>query len=157
MAWATVCLKLFNAARPDFAVFGEKDFQQLKLVQQMVADLDLTLEVVGCPTVREPDGLALSSRNRHLTTAERQAAPCLQRGLARARELAMAGERGLGVLLAAVRAEVEPHHGLLRLQYLEAVDAQNLAPLAMLDRPARLCLAALTSTTRLIDNVALNY
>ena len=151
----TVVLKLFNAVTPHFAVFGEKDFQQLRVIQRMVRDLDLGVEVIGRPTVREPDGLALSSRNQHLSERERQDALCLWRALRGAQERARSGETDVKVLVAAARAEVEATPGT-RLEYLEVVDDESLEPLERLDRPARMCLAVWMGSTRLIDNVALS-
>lgn len=150
----TVVLKLFNAVMPDIAVFGEKDYQQLMVITRMARDLDLGVEVIGRPTVREDDGLALSSRNVHLSPDERGRALCLQRALNRARDLARAGERDAGALKQAARAEIaaagaEP-------EYLEVVRADDLEPLARLDAPARMALAVWMGGTRLIDNMALN-
>ncbi len=151
----TVVLKLFNAVQPHLAAFGEKDFQQLSVISRMARDLDLDVRVVGRPTVREADGLAMSSRNARLSPAERAKALCLWRALSRARSLADAGQREAAALAAAARAEIEAVPEA-RLEYLEIVDAENLEPLATLDRPARLCLAVWIGNTRLIDNLALN-
>ncbi len=150
----TVVLKLFNAVMPDIAVFGQKDYQQLMVITRMARDLDLGVEVIGRPTVREPDGLALSSRNVHLSPEERRRALCLHRGLGKARELADAGERDVAALKRAARdeitaAEAEP-------EYLEVVHANTLEPLSRLDAPARMALAVWMGGTRLIDNMALN-
>jgi len=151
----TVVLKLFNAVRPHLAVFGQKDYQQLKVIQRMCQDLDLEVEVVGCPTVREPDGLALSSRNVHLSPSERRQSLCLYKALSRARALAQAGEREAAALIAAARREIESSP-LARLEYLEVVDAETLEPVSRLERPARMCLAAWLGDTRLIDNMGLD-
>lgn len=150
----TVCAKLFNIIGPDRAYFGEKDYQQLLVIRQMVRDLKMPLEIVPVPTVRDPDGLALSSRNSYLSPQERQAALALSRGLFAARELAARGEKEAEVLLAAARAviEAEPR---VRLQYLELRDAETLASMARLDRPAVLAVAAFVGQARLIDNVLL--
>ncbi len=150
----TVVLKLFNAVLPHLAVFGEKDYQQLKVIQRMVRDLDLGVEVVGRPTVREDDGLALSSRNLHLSAPERRRATCLWRGLNRARELAASGEREVARLVAAAQEVIESAEGA-RVEYLEVVEAETLEPLVHLDRPARMCTAVWLGSTRLIDNLAL--
>ncbi len=152
----TVVLKLFNAVTPDLAVFGEKDYQQLTVIRRMAADLDLAVEVVGRPTVREADGLALSSRNVHLSAQERQEALCLWRGLNAARALAQAGETDAQEIKAAAQAPIEAAQ-VMRLEYLEIVDSTTLEPLTRLDRPARMAVAAWAGGTRLIDNLALNY
>ena len=153
---STVVLKLFNVVQPNLAAFGEKDYQQLRVVQCMVQDLDLPVEVVGLPTVREDGGLAMSSRNRHLSHQERQQALCLYRGLSRARDLAQAGERQAAALVEAARAEIQ-QESAVRLEYLEVFDAQSLEPVSRLEGPARMALAAQVGRTRLIDNLALNY
>ncbi|MFH1058981.1 MAG: pantoate--beta-alanine ligase [Pseudomonadota bacterium] len=152
----TVVLKLFNAVLPDIAAFGEKDYQQLAVIQRMAADLDLAVEVVGRPTGREPDGLALSSRNVHLSAQERAEALCLWRGLCAARALAQAGETHAAAVKAAARAPIAAAAGI-KLEYLEIVDSTTLEPLTRLDRPARMAVAAWAGGTRLIDNLALNY
>lgn len=152
----TVVLKLFNAVLPDLAVFGEKDYQQLQVIKRMARDLDLGVEVEGRPTLREADGLALSSRNVHLSPAQRQEALCLWRGLNAARDLAQAGEREAAKVQAAAEAVIAAAPGM-RLEYLEIVDSTSLEPLTRLDRPARMAVAAWAGGTRLIDNLALNY
>jgi pantoate--beta-alanine ligase len=154
----TVVLKLFNAVQPHLAAFGQKDYQQLTVIGRMARDLDLDVEVVGRPTVREADGLAMSSRNVRLSPSERAKALCLWRGMSKARALADAGGREVAALAAAAAAEIAAVPEA-RLEYLEIVDAENLEPLAALatlDRPARICLAVWLGETRLIDNLALN-
>lgn len=152
---ATVVLKLFNIVMPDLAVFGRKDFQQLRMIQRMVIDLDLGVEVIGRPTVREPDGLAMSSRNQHLSAEECDQALCLYRALNQARELALAGESDAGVLKqAAGDAIVEVPQA--KPEYIEIVDARSAAMLETLDRPAVMALAVWLGDTRLIDNMDLN-
>ena len=146
---ATVVAKLFNIVRPDLAIFGEKDFQQLAIVRRMVADLAMGIEIVGVPTVREPDGLAMSSRNAYLSPAERARATSLSRALFAAREGAAAGQRDARALLETARAALEVD----RLDYLELCDAETLAPVDRIDRPAVLAVAAFIGRTRLIDNV----
>lgn len=151
---ATVVCKLFNVARPHVALFGEKDFQQLAVVRRMAADLDIPVEVVGMPTVREPDGLAMSSRNAYLSPDERRRALALSRGLFAARDRAAAGERDAAALVATALAALEG--SVDRLDYLELRDADTLAPVgARLERPGVLLVAAFVGTTRLIDNVRL--
>ena len=151
----TVVLKLFNAVQPDLAVFGEKDFQQLQVIKRLTLDLDLGVEVVGRPTVREADGLAMSSRNARLSAQERQDALCLWRALNRARDLAQAGQQDAETVKQAARAEIAATPAA-RLEYLEIVDSTTLEPLRRLERPARLALAVWVGGTRLIDNMALN-
>jgi pantoate--beta-alanine ligase len=151
----TVVAKLFGIVEPDLAFFGEKDFQQLAIVRTMVRDLDLPVRVVGCPTVREPDGLAMSSRNVYLSSQERAAAAVLYRALRAAETRMLAGERDARTLVEVMRAEIatEP---LVVPDYAEVADAVTLAPLDALDgSPARALLAARLGSTRLIDNLAL--
>jgi len=151
----TVVAKLFGIVEPDLAFFGEKDFQQLAIVRTMVSDLDLPVRVVGCPTIRESDGLAMSSRNVYLSPDERAAATVLYRALRAAEARAGAGERDARVLVEAMRAEIaaEP---LVVPDYAEVADAVTLAPLDALDGPpARALVAARLGSTRLIDNLAL--
>ena len=152
---ATVVLKLFNAVCPDLAIFGQKDYQQLMVIQAMTRDLDLPIEIIGAPTVREADGLAMSSRNARLSPRERSEALCLWRGLSQARELAQAGETKAEVLLAAARAQIEAVPGA-RLEYLVVADAHTLEPVDQIQGPARLLVAAWLGQTRLIDNLPLN-
>jgi pantoate--beta-alanine ligase len=150
---ATVVCKLFNVVRPHVALFGQKDYQQLAVIRRMARDLDMGIEIVGMPIVREPDGLAMSSRNVYLAPAERARALSLSRGLRAAQARAAGGERDVAALVAAARAIVTPD--VDRLDYLELRDADTLAPLAALDRPAVLAVAAFVGKTRLIDNVQL--
>lgn len=151
----TVVLKLFNAVQPHLAVFGEKDFQQLAVIKRMTRDLDLGVEVVGHPTVREADGLALSSRNVHLSPEERRNALCLWRGLTKAMDLAAGGEKSVARLKDAALAEIEAAPQA-RLEYLEVVDAASLKPLEEINRPARMAMAVWMGETRLIDNAPLD-
>jgi len=151
---ATVVAKLLNIVRPDRAYFGRKDAQQLLVVRRLVRDLDLDVEVVGLPTVREPDGLAMSSRNAYLSPAERQAALVLSRALCRARELFDAGERDAERLRAAMR-ELIAREALARVDYVSVAEAETLHELARIDRPALVSLAVRIGETRLIDNVTL--
>jgi pantoate--beta-alanine ligase len=150
---ATVVCKLFNIVRPHVAVFGEKDYQQLAVVRRMTADLHLGVEVVGMPTVREADGLAMSSRNRYLSPADRLRATALSRVLLGARTAAAAGERRASVLVADALAALTPH--VDSVDYLELRDAETLAPVETLDRPAVMLTAAFVGGTRLIDNLRL--
>ena len=147
---ATVVAKLFNIVRPDVAVFGEKDFQQLAVVRRMARDLDMGVEVVGLPTVRESDGLALSSRNRYLSASERQRAAAINRALSAAEHAVADGERRAAVLLNLARAVLAP--AVDRIDYLEIRDSESLTPLELVDRPAVMLTAAFVGHTRLIDN-----
>jgi pantoate--beta-alanine ligase len=150
---ASVVCKLFNIVRPQVALFGEKDFQQLAVIRRMVADLNLRVEIVGQPTVREPDGLAMSSRNAYLAPADRARATAIFRGISAARDRVAAGERSVAALLAQARALVEK--GVDRIDYLEIRDAQDLTPIDQIAGPAVILVAAFVGTTRLIDNLRL--
>jgi pantoate--beta-alanine ligase len=146
---ATVVCKLFNIVRPDVALFGEKDYQQLAIVRRMAADLDMGIEIVGVATVREPDGLAMSSRNAYLSEAERARALSLSRALFGAREAAAGGARQAEAIVAQARAALDVD----RIDYVELVDADTLQPVTQIDRPCVLAIAAFVGRTRLIDNV----
>jgi pantoate--beta-alanine ligase len=150
---ATVVCKLFNVVRPHVALFGEKDYQQLAVIRRMVADLDLGVEILGMPIIREPDGLAMSSRNVYLSPDERQRALALPRGLTAARARVEAGERDGAALVAAARAIVET--GADSVDYVELRDAATLAPVTRLEREGVLLVAAFVGKTRLIDNLRL--
>lgn len=150
----TVVLKLFNLFQPDAAVFGEKDVQQLAILRRMVRDLDVPVEIVGYPTVREPDGLAMSSRNVRLTPEHRADAPRIRRALDGARSLLQFGERAAAPFLAAARKHLE-ESPFLRLDYLELVDAETLQPVGHIKRPAVLATAVFYGEVRLIDHVTL--
>ena len=148
---ATVVAKLFNQVRPDFALFGEKDFQQLAVIRRMTADLDFNIEIVGVPTEREEDGLALSSRNVYLTDEERLQARTLPRALG---EAATAIEAGGDVAEALAKAEAALlKGGFQSVDYVALCDAESLDPVSSLERPARLLAAARIGAARLIDNV----
>jgi pantoate--beta-alanine ligase len=151
---ATVVAKLLNQVRPDFALFGQKDYQQLAVIRRMVRDLDLPVEIVGVPTQRDSDGLALSSRNAYLSGEERVAARALPRALGEAAR-AIAGDGEVADALAAARARLAAA-GFDPIDYVELRDAESLTPLARLDRPARLLAAARLGTTRLIDNLGVS-
>jgi pantoate--beta-alanine ligase len=152
---ATVVAMLLHAVLPHRAYFGEKDYQQLKVVQNMAHDLLFGVEIVGCPTVRENDGLAMSSRNAYLSEEEHKAATTLYQALTAAVELARQGERDASVLESKMQGicDTEP---LVELQYAAVVNAETLTPLERLDgRPARVIVAGHVGTTHLIDNVEL--
>ncbi len=151
---ATVLTVLFNSVRPDFAFFGQKDAQQTLVVKRLVRDLAFDLEVVVLPTVREPTGLALSSRNAYLSEEQHKAAAVLYRALSQAREVYLEGERSAKRLAEAVRAQVEAEP-LARLEYVGVVDADTMEKYDRLpeDRPVLIALAAHVGKTRLIDNI----
>jgi pantoate--beta-alanine ligase len=149
---ATVVSRLFDQVRPDIALFGEKDYQQLAVIRQMVRELDLPVEIVGVPTQRDADGLALSSRNAYLTDEEREAARALPRALG---EAAAAVHRGGDVAQALAAAKERlARAGFDPIDYVELRDAETLAPVTAVERPARLLAAAKIGRTRLIDNLA---
>jgi pantoate--beta-alanine ligase len=148
---ATVVLKLFAAARPGVAVFGEKDFQQLKVIERMTRDLDLGIEIVGHPIVREPDGLAMSSRNVYLSAGERQQALAISQSLFAAQTAAAKGKTSIE---RRVEDAVKTIAGAgLVIDYVTIRDEQTLAPLDQLDRAARMLIAVKAGKTRLIDNL----
>jgi pantoate--beta-alanine ligase len=147
-----VVLKLFNIVRPDKAYFGEKDAQQLAVIRRMVQDLNVPVEVVPVTTVREPDGLALSSRNKHLTVAQRENAPVLARAMRRVLEIFESGERSV----AEVTARVLPMFSEIpecRLEYFEVVNPTTLKPVERAEGSALVIGAMWMGTTRLIDNM----
>jgi pantoate--beta-alanine ligase len=148
----TVVAKLFNIVQAQRAYFGQKDGQQLAVIRKMVADLNMGVEIVAVPTVREPDGLAMSSRNIYLSPKERRAATVLWRSLCRARELFDGGERRAEVIRGETRA-VLASEPLAQVEYVSVADAETLAELETIDRPAMVSLAVRIGRTRLIDNV----
>jgi pantoate--beta-alanine ligase len=146
---ATVVTKLFNAVRPDRAYFGQKDAQQAAVIRRMTRDLDFGIEIVELPIVREPDGLAMSSRNKYLNTEERQRALCLSRAVLGAKELLEAGERDAAKIVSTVReamAEVD-------IDYVELVDAEEITPVDRVEGAVLLAVAAQVGPARLIDNI----
>ena len=151
---ATVVLKLFNQVLPHLAVFGDKDYQQLVVIKRLVADLDVPVEVVGRPIVREADGLALSSRNTYLNPEERQAALCLFQALTRAQDAAASGENQADKILPEMVRMINsaPH---TRLDYAVLVDPDTLQSADTIQGSARLAVAAWVGDTRLIDNILL--
>ncbi|HEY1124695.1 MAG TPA: pantoate--beta-alanine ligase [Sphingobium sp.] len=151
---ATVVAKLFGQVRPDIACFGEKDWQQLAIIRRLVADLDLGVEIVGVPTARDPDGLALSSRNAYLSPTEREEALALPQAL---NEAAAAIRSGADIALALAEAhDAIRAGGFESVDYVELRDAATLKRIESLDAPARLLAAARIGRTRLIDNIAVN-
>ena len=148
---ATVVAILFDLVGAEHAYFGQKDAQQVMVIRQMARDLAIQTQVIACPTVREPDGLALSSRNVHLSPDERAAAPVLRRALLAGRELWAGGERS-GDAIRAAMAAVLAEEPLANPEYVSVADGLTLAELETIERPALLSLAVRFGTTRLIDN-----
>ncbi|HOV87854.1 MAG TPA: pantoate--beta-alanine ligase [Syntrophobacteraceae bacterium] len=151
---ATVVTKLFNSVKPHLAIFGQKDYQQWVVIRRMVQDLNMDIEVVGHPTVREPDGLAMSSRNSYLSPDERQVALRLSRSLKAAQDLVDRGETGGEVILEKVR-DILDSGGGLRIDYVQLCHPDTLEEAPRVDEPAVLLLAAFVGKTRLIDNCVL--
>jgi pantoate--beta-alanine ligase len=152
---ATIVLKLFDIVAPDLAFFGAKDAQQVLIIRRMAADLDLDVEIATCPIVREPDGLALSSRNAYLDPTARQAALVLSTSLRWAEKAVAAGERDTGRLVAGIRSIIEAEP-LARIDYIEAVDPETLDPVAEIGGEVLVAMAVFVGPTRLIDNVRLH-
>jgi len=152
---ATVVLKLFNMVGPDIAFFGRKDFQQCLVIKQLVRDFDLPIEIRICPTVREADGLAMSSRNVYLSAEERKQALALSRALKKAEQAVAAGERDVWKIRDTLQTELAANPGV-RVQYAVVADAETLREPARLDRPCVALIAAFVGKTRLIDNCPLN-
>jgi pantoate--beta-alanine ligase len=150
----TVVAKLFHVVEPDVSFFGQKDAAQVAIIRRMVRDLNLPVEIVVCPIVREPDGLAMSSRNAYLDSAQRKKALVLHRSLLRVQRLAEAGEREAAKLLAAGREELADE-GSVRLDYFEIVDPDTLDPVEDISGGALAAVAAFVGSTRLIDNIPL--
>jgi len=151
----TVCTKLFNIVAPDIAFFGRKDAQQAIVIRRMVADLNMPLEIVVCPTVREPDGLAVSSRNRYLNAQERQAAPVIYRSLCRCAELIHGGERDAARLVEAMRG-VLGRVSLFHIEYVSVLDAENLDEIEHVEGTVLAAIAGRLGSTRLIDNIVVD-
>jgi pantoate--beta-alanine ligase len=151
---ATVVLKLFNMVQPDMAYFGQKDAQQVRIIQQMVRDLDMPVHVRVCPTIREPDGLALSSRNQYLDADQRRRAPVLYQALEQARALIVGGERDPAVVQRALVERIRSTPGAV-LDYAAVVRPETLRPPQRLAGDVLIALAVRFGTTRLIDNVLL--
>jgi pantoate--beta-alanine ligase len=150
----TVVAKLFNIVKPHLALFGEKDFQQLRAIQRMVVDLNFDLEIVPVPTVREPDGLAMSSRNAYLSVEERQRALALSRGLRAAQKAAESSACTTAQIACAARTVLERTAGV-QIEYVDAVDSETLKPIDRFDRAIVVAIAARVGKTRLIDNITL--
>jgi pantoate--beta-alanine ligase len=149
---ATVVAKLFNAVQPDRAYFGQKDAQQCAVITRMVRDLDFPIEIVEMPIVREPDGLAMSSRNVYLSAAERRRALCLSRALRQGQAMLEAGERNAARVVEAVRAEMTE----VEIDYVSLVDASEIRDVDVITSEIILAVAAKVGNTRLIDNIKFN-
>ncbi len=147
----TVVSKLFNIVQPDMAFFGQKDAQQLAIIKRMVRDLNFDIKIVGCPIVREPDGLAKSSRNTYLSPEERKAALCLSESVAIGKKLCEEGVKNTETILAAMRAHIE-EEPLAKIDYVDAVDAVDMQPAASIEKDTLFAMAVYIGKTRLIDN-----
>jgi pantoate--beta-alanine ligase len=148
---ATVCAKLFNTVKPHWAIFGKKDFQQYAVIKRMVADLNMDLEVIGIPTTREPDGLAMSSRNVYLSKEERKSSLSLSHSLAMAKDMHAAGERDAGKIIRTVSSHIasQPY---TKIDYIKICDANTLQDIAFIEGESVLAMAVYVGKTRLIDN-----
>lgn len=147
----TVCTKLFNTVKPHQAYFGQKDYQQTVVIRRMVADLNMDLGIVVCPTVREPDGLAMSSRNKYLSPDERQQALCLREALLRAKDIAAAGETNAATIIGAMREVIE-QRPLARVDYISIAHPDTLQDVETIEGQAAAALAVFFDQARLIDN-----
>jgi pantothenate synthetase (EC 6.3.2.1) len=150
---ATVVAKLFNIVCPDNAYFGKKDFQQLKVIQRMVKDLNFPVNVVGCPVVREPDGLAMSSRNKYLSDEERESALYISKALFEAKRMFEDGITDPNLLKEKVRQIISQAKHLKEIQYVEIVDSNTLKPVDKVKKSDVLAVAVYIGNTRLIDNI----
>jgi len=148
---ATVVTKLFNIVKPHVALFGEKDFQQLVVIRRMVKDLNLDIEIVGCPIVREPDGLAMSSRNKYLNSEERREALAIKKALERAQDLYRNGETRAQVLVEEAN-QILGSHSRIRTDYVSICDAGTLTEVESVEGGTVMAIAAFLGNTRLIDN-----
>ena len=147
----TVVCKLFHIVMPDRAYFGQKDAQQLAVIRRMVRDLDMDIQIVGCPIIREPDGLAKSSRNTYLNEEERKAALVLSKAVFHGQDMMEKGERDAGTILSSMKKLIEAEP-LAKIDYVEMVDADTIAPLAKAQGRVLTAMAVYIGTTRLIDN-----
>jgi pantoate--beta-alanine ligase len=153
---ATVCAKLFNIVQPDFAYFGQKDAQQLAVIKRMVADLNFGLKIVDCPTIREADGLALSSRNRYLTREQRKDASCIFRSLKMAREMIRAGETNPKTITTGMRKIVSSVESVGDIDYISIVRADTFEDVRVIKGRVLIAVAARFGSTRLIDNMTVD-
>lgn len=148
---ATVVAKLFNIVMPHVAIFGKKDFQQLAVIRRMVLDLNMDIEIIGIPTVREPDGLAMSSRNKYLNPEERRSALCLKKSIDMAIAMVNKGERDAEKIKASIR-DLITGHPFTGIDYISLCDPLTLDDISVIEKPALLALAVRVGKTRLIDN-----
>jgi pantoate--beta-alanine ligase len=153
---ATICAKLFNIVQPDFAYFGQKDAQQLAVIKRMVADLVIPLKIVGCPTVRDTDGLALSSRNRYLSPEQRKDAICINRSLKIAREMIEAGQTNPKTITGKIRRIITAVTSLSSIDYISIVDVDTLQDVNHIKGRVLIAVAARFGSTRLIDNLTVD-
>jgi pantoate--beta-alanine ligase len=153
---ATVCAKFFNIVQPDIAYFGQKDAQQLAVIKRMVADLDFGLKIVGCPTVREADGLALSSRNRYLSADQRKDATCIYRSLKIAREMIEAGTVNSKTIIAKIRKIISAAKSCGSIDYISIVDSETFQEVNCIKGRVLIAIAARFGSTRLIDNLTVD-
>jgi len=151
---ATVVAKLFNIVKPHVAIFGEKDYQQLTVIRRMVQDLNFNIKIIGGPTVREPDGLAMSSRNNYLTPKQRPAALTLYKTLVKAKDLLKNGVKDAGEIIQ-VATELITSHPETKIDYISICDPEHLENIKTIDKPALMALAVNVGKTRLIDNMIL--
>ncbi|MFW5975558.1 MAG: pantoate--beta-alanine ligase [Desulfosalsimonas sp.] len=150
----TIVAKLFNIIKPHYAVFGEKDYQQLAIIRKMTADLNFGIHIIGAPTVREPDGLAMSSRNKYLNQRQRNSALQLNRALSEAQEMTVKGENRARILIEAAVEKISASPEV-SIDYVKVCDPETLEDMEVVDRPALMALAAKVGRTRLIDNAML--
>ncbi|MDY6862621.1 MAG: pantoate--beta-alanine ligase [Thermodesulfobacteriota bacterium] len=151
----TIVAKLFNIVKPHYAIFGQKDYQQLIVIKRMVEDVNFDLKIITVPTVREADGLAMSSRNSYLNSEEREAATCIYRAIKEAEDLFHSGEKVCSKIINRMK-EIIQKNGLNKIEYVQICDADTLKNLDIIDRPAVAALAVRAGKTRLIDNCLLN-
>lgn len=152
---ATVCAKFLSIAPADRAYFGQKDYQQLAVIRRLVQDQNFPIEIIGVPTVRDEDGLALSSRNRRLSPDERRAAPVIYRALRSVQAAALEGEQDAAKLIELARVEISAEP-LARIEYIEIVDRDTIAPVTTVDTERRMAVSIWFGDTRLIDNIAVS-
>ena len=152
---ATVVAKLFNIVKPHVAIFGEKDYQQLTVIRRMVCDLNFDIEIVSGSTVREPDGLAMSSRNNYLTPKQRTSALTLYKSLVKAKDLLKNGVKDAGEIIQTATKLIASHPET-RIDYISICDPESLDDIKTIDKPTLMALAVNVGTTRLIDNMMLN-
>jgi pantoate--beta-alanine ligase len=149
---ATVVMKLFNIVQPNFAFFGQKDAQQVVIIKRMLKDLNSNIEIITLPIIREPDGLALSSRNNYLNSEERKAATVLYKSLMKAKELIQSGEHKSAKISKAI-IDMITQEPLAKIDYVEIVDLENLEPVKTVGKNTLIAIAVYIGTTRLIDNI----